>query len=451
VRRTGIGVLLVISACLSPQAASACATRVVTKARVAYRHTATIQAAVNQANPCDWILIAPGTYPESVTISKRRLHLRGMSRNGVIVDGRHRPSSNGIVVRASDVSIENLTVRNFDGAPGTGTGYQVWWNGGLGSLKPGLHGWFGNYLTAYDTGLTGARGIAASNADEGEWNQVYTSGFGHAGLSVTACRDCHATVTHALAQGNAVGLWAANAGGRLVVESSTFLGNSVGLAATSGAAEPPAPQLGTCAAGANLAVLPSFTTTRLTRCTVFRGNIVAGNNDVTTPVDPAAARLPWGTGILLAGAYGDLVQANKVTGQQGFGILGYENPDPFPPTPASLAFQLAGNRLERNTVSGSGLADIALEGGLYGTKTSVDNCVTGNDFTTSRPANVTPLDCSRATTANPDATTSQGIEADIARLVAQSQARQAVAHPAPGPQPTMRHPCLGVPRNPLCR
>jgi hypothetical protein len=450
VRRTGIGVLLVASAWLWPQVAPACTARVVTKARVHYRHTATIQAAVNQAKPCDWIVIAPGTYPESVTIRKPRLHLRGMSRNGVVIDGRHRANANGIVVRANDVSIENLTARNFDGGT-PGTGNQIWWNGGLGSLKPGLHGWFGNYLTTYDTGLAGGRGLAVSNADEGEWNQVYASGLGHAGLSLSACRDCHSTVTHALAEGNAVGFWAANAGGRLIVEQSTFRANSVGLAATSGSAEPPPPQLGTCAAGANQAALPSVTTTRLTRCTFFRSNTVAGNNDLTTPVDAAAARLPWGTGILLAGTYGDLVQANTVTGQQGFGILGYESPDPFPPTATSVAFQLAGNRLERNTVSGSGLADIALEGGLYGTKTSVDNCVTGNDFTVSRPANLTPFDCGRAATGNPDAATSQGIEADIARLAGQSQVRQAVAHPAPGPQPTMPRPCLGVPRNPLCR
>ena len=371
VRRTGIGVLLVASACLWPQVASACTARVVTKARVHYRHTATIQAAVNQARPCDWIVIAPGTYPESVTIRKPRLHLRGMSRNGVVIDGRHRANANGIVVRANDVSVENLTARNFDGGT-PGTGNQIWWNGGLGSLKPGLHGWFGNYLTTYDTGLAGGRGLAVSNADEGEWNQVYASGLGHAGLSLSACRDCHATVTQALAEGNAVGFWGANAGGppdRRAVDLQGQLRRAGGHVRQRRAASAPARDV---CRGREPGPAPAVTTTRLTRCTFFRNNTVAGNNDLTTPVDAAAARLPWGTGILLAGTYGDLVQANTVTGQQGFGILGYESPDPFPPTATSVAFQLSGNRLERNTVSGSGLADIALEGGLYGTKTSVD-------------------------------------------------------------------------------
>ena len=62
----------------------------------------TIQAAVNAANPGDWILIAPGDYHErgdymhalpggdaagAVLITKPNLHLRGLDRNQVIVDG----------------------------------------------------------------------------------------------------------------------------------------------------------------------------------------------------------------------------------------------------------------------------------------------------------------------------------------------------------------------------
>jgi pectin methylesterase-like acyl-CoA thioesterase len=46
-----------------------------------------IQSAVNAAHPGDWILIAPGDYKERVEIRKDGLHLRDMSRRGVIVDG----------------------------------------------------------------------------------------------------------------------------------------------------------------------------------------------------------------------------------------------------------------------------------------------------------------------------------------------------------------------------
>ncbi len=62
-----------------------------------------IQAAVDAAKPGDWILVGPGDYkehsgktpkgaeykdrPSGVLISTARLHLRGMNRNTVVVDG----------------------------------------------------------------------------------------------------------------------------------------------------------------------------------------------------------------------------------------------------------------------------------------------------------------------------------------------------------------------------
>src|SRR5205807_2075778 len=62
---------------------------------------ATIQDAVDAARPGDWILVAPGDYHESndtahagaasehagVLITKAGIHLRGMDRRSVIVDG----------------------------------------------------------------------------------------------------------------------------------------------------------------------------------------------------------------------------------------------------------------------------------------------------------------------------------------------------------------------------
>src|ERR1700756_2188091 len=64
---------------------------------IAGRYTS-IQAAVNAAQPGDWILIGPGDYheqqdytnpswPSGVWIQTPGLHLRGMDRNAVIVDG----------------------------------------------------------------------------------------------------------------------------------------------------------------------------------------------------------------------------------------------------------------------------------------------------------------------------------------------------------------------------
>jgi len=55
------------------------------------------------------------------------LHLRGMDRNAVILDGQHQ-TGNGIEVwKASGVSIENLTVHDFDRPSLDGAnGNEIW-------------------------------------------------------------------------------------------------------------------------------------------------------------------------------------------------------------------------------------------------------------------------------------------------------------------------------------
>jgi len=92
------------------------AVQVVTKATVAYLHFTTIQDAVNAAAPGDWVLIDVGVYPGAVYVTTPNLHIRGMDRNGVIVDGQHQVGNGIEVWKADGVWIENLTVRNFDRA-----------------------------------------------------------------------------------------------------------------------------------------------------------------------------------------------------------------------------------------------------------------------------------------------------------------------------------------------
>ena len=438
-----------------PGKAAACRTIAVTKDPAPFKHFQSIQTAVNAAKPCDWILVAAGIYRESVTIRKPHLHLRGLNRNSVIVDGGHAKGRNGIVVaKADDVWIENLTVRDFDRASRDSDvgGNQIWWNGGDESGTIGLHGWHGRYLTAYDTGLLGGYGLFASNAVAGEWDHVYASGFNDSGLYVGACQDCRAVISHALSERNALGYSGTNSGGHLVVQDSVFRNNSVGVVPNSLVEDPPPPQLGTCDAASNTTPTPPITSTGVARCTVFRRNRIVGNSNLTTPVNATTAQIPWGIGFLLLGAYGNLVANNVITGNANFGLLGIENPVPFPPTPKTVYFQLSGNKVVSNTLgAGAKYADLAFEGGLFGSKQSVNNCFSGNRAQVTMPADLTPWSCANDTTPNADSVTTGSLFGTVLQLSTESQQRHSAPQPAPFPQPTMPNPCAGAPgRSPLC-
>src|SRR5436190_12888644 len=222
----------------------------------------TIQAAVDAAHKGDWILVGPGDYHEradftkrhhapadepgaGVLIKKNRLHLRGMNRNKVVVDGtkpgspecssrlhdqafgpkgKHgkRVGRTGIVVdKASGVSIDNLTACNF--LAGGNDGTQIWWNGGDGSGKIGMGSWYGSYLSA-TTGFyrgnkkQGGYGIFASNSrGPGRLTHSYASNMNDAGVYIGACaRRCHSVVTKSQFEYNALGYSGTNAGGELV-------------------------------------------------------------------------------------------------------------------------------------------------------------------------------------------------------------------------------------------
>lgn len=95
--------------------------------------------------------------------------------------------------------------------------------------KIGAHGWYGSYLTAYDTGLDGGYGIFTNNEVEGSWENIYASGFNDSGIYVGACQECKARITQATMENNALGYSGSNAGGRLVIEDSIFRRNSSGV------------------------------------------------------------------------------------------------------------------------------------------------------------------------------------------------------------------------------
>lgn len=441
----------------------------------------TIQAAVNATRRKygDWVLIEPGVYYEEVRVTSAHsgIHIRGMNRNTVIMDGKGEAApggSNGLIVdKANNVSIENMTARNFDReTPDGGNGNGFFWTGGEESHKEGAHGWIGKYLTAYDTTLNGGYGIFTQNEKEGEWENIYASGYNDSGIYIGACWECKARVSKATIEYNAVGYSGSNSGGRLVIEKSIFRHNSAGIVPNGeNPGDGPPPQDGRCNAPKPHSPYVKFNSTNIERCTIFRENLVTENNDLEVPANPSTEKAPWGVGVELPGDAADLVENNVITKNVNNGVLGFEYPNPYPPTEGctkeleekgvctqTIYFQLTGNKIannlfEENGTSGQSFAsDITLQGGIYphGRFQSTQNCVSGNTITGATfPAEIEGTwGCQNSTTPPPN----NGLAAIgyLVILSEESAHRTAVPQAAPPAQETMPEPCATVPSNPLC-
>lgn len=306
---------------------------------------ATVQSAVNAAKPGDWILIAPGTYHEAgsttdgVRITTPGLHLRGLDRNRVVIDGTKAGGAtcsadpaaqvigpggvgrNGIeVVAVDDVTIENLTACNFLNGAGGG-GNQIWWNGGDGSGVIGMGSYRGSHLTAsttfYSAANSAAYGIFVSNArGPGVLERSYASNMSDSDFYVGACPDCNAVLREVHAQNSPQGFSGTNAGGHLVLERSEWDHNRVGIASTTLANDDrPSPQDGACPGEPGRS------------CTLIRHNYVHDNNSPNTPAEGIAATVPIGTGIIISGGRNDTVRDNLIIGNGAWGVLLNDYPD----------------------------------------------------------------------------------------------------------------------------
>jgi hypothetical protein len=439
----------------------------------------TIQAAVNASTKGDWVLVEPGTYHGQVKVTSAQsgIWIRGMDRNKVILDGQNEPGNGIEIYKANNVWVENLTVRNFDTGPGCSCGNEIWWNGGAGSGTIGARGWFGSYLTAYDTGLNGSYGIFTDNEEGGSFENIYASGFNDSGLYIGACRECNARVSNAVMEDNALGYSGSNSSGQLIIEHSVFNHNFVGIAPNSeNPGDGPPPLDGACNSFKNTSPTPTFDSTNIKRCEILRNNHVEYNDNLTVPANGSTEVAPWGVGIELPGTYAVQVEKNVIAHNPNNGVLGLEYPNPFPPESnpnvKTLYFQLAGNRISDNqfvnngynpNYSGSPLSvftgDLSLLSSfaeLFGgpASQSTNNCVSGNSFTgTTFPANIEGTwGCEHKTTPNPGG--GEGAAGYILTLQGEAEYIRTVSppigQPVPPAQPTMPNPCEGVPKNPLC-
>jgi hypothetical protein len=465
-------------------------------------HYTSVQAAVNAASPGNWILIWPGVYHENDTayhagvwITTPDLHLRGLSRAGVVIDGSHGnasdpcPSSpalqdlaprNGIVAwKANGVSIQNLTVCDYLSGPGGEDGNEIWWNGGDATGKIGIRGFEGAYLTAtsmyHPANLQDQHlaqfGIFAGNAvGPGEIIDSYASNMAAGAFYVGACRQaCDTVLTDDHGTNSALGYLGTNSGGRLVIKDSVFDHNRTGIAPTSlNNDDGPPPQDGLC---------PRSPTKS---CTLIENNQITDNNNADAPTyipGPAV-----GVGIDLEGAQFDTITANTITGNKSWGIIASDtisNYSRYPfsrcqggqtngPGRAACLLPARGNMAFGNYFAGDGTfgnpgdADLATVG-LTAKSAMPRNCFYANR-TPSGPLTSVPPGIEDSQVDGPPCNRPGSASNPMlsAALTCASLVGSACSLPGRYPSPTridyapvpalqgMQDPCSGAPRNEFC-
>ncbi|MDG2211166.1 MAG: right-handed parallel beta-helix repeat-containing protein [Acidimicrobiales bacterium] len=309
---------------------------------------ATIQDAVDDAVPGDLILIAPGTYYESVIVETDDIVIRGLDRNEVIIDGQHeRP--NGFIVFSDGVAIENLTSHSH-------TSNGIFFTGDYGTDII-VDGYRASYVTTYNNGLYG---LYAFNAQNGVFEHSYGSGHPDSGFYIGQCNPCNAVIDNVISEHNALGYSGTNASNNIVIMNSIFRHNRLGVVPNTLDSEELAPQ-------GNITVV---------------GNLVTDNGNEETPRRSADWDIGFGVGIVAAGGNDNLIVRNRVENNSYAGIA------------LSIFFdqnlwEAHDNKVIENVVSGSefDLAYVSIneEDGTYGSK---GNCFSDNTFTTSAPADI---------------------------------------------------------------
>jgi len=353
-----------------------------------------------------WILVWPGVYHEKqvdgagVLITTPNVHIRGMDRNLVVVDGSNGDAAHpcpsdaalqdftgreGIEVFKTDgTSIDNLTVCNYLDGP-NGDGNEIWWNGGDGTGLIGMRTYSGSYLTATSTFFggedqpMGQYGIFVSNAQgPGTVSYSYASNMADSSFYVGACPDCNAVLSHVHAQNSPLGYSGTNSGGHLRIEDSEWDGNMVGILPNSlNNDDAPPPQSGLCPDGSG-------------SCMFIQRNFVHDNNNPNVPCSGITCEAPVGTGIEISGGSYDTITDNQVENQGAWGIATHDFPDTETPPPVSnceggigqgstCLFVAMGNLVTLNQLAGNGFFGNPTNGDLVNESTSTPrNCFSGN-------------------------------------------------------------------------
>ncbi|KPC81081.1 MULTISPECIES: right-handed parallel beta-helix repeat-containing protein [Streptomyces] len=254
-----------------------------------------IQRAVDAARPGDTVVVLPGTYRESVLITKPGLTLRGTGERTVITPAAAKGAraanacatgGNGLCVigtkgrTVDDVRVRSLTVSGFDKS-----GIWASWTDGLS-------------VRGVSALKNGTWGIAQERSTRGDFRHNTATGNGDAGIFVAnsvseegGATDTGGTlVVDNSVRGNRIGVTARRVR-NLVIDGNTLTGNCSGVFVVGDESKP--------AAGAM----------------TISGNRIVRNNKFC----PATPRLSaiQGSGIVLTGSEATNVHSNIIRGNVG--------------------------------------------------------------------------------------------------------------------------------------
>lgn len=175
---------------------------------------ATIQSAVDAANPGDTIAVSEGVYKENVLIKKNDLTLIGKNRDNTIIDGK-KTSSSIRVDESNNIKISGFTVTNSGGA---GTEYAgVTLYKAKGNIVSNINA-TGNfvgisiYMGSSDNTVTG--------------NEVKLNNAGKEAKGIFIYGSDNNKVLNNNVQGNPFGLYS-DSGGSNQIYSNNFIDNNI--------------------------------------------------------------------------------------------------------------------------------------------------------------------------------------------------------------------------------
>jgi parallel beta-helix repeat protein len=314
----------------------------------------TIQAAVNKANPGDFILVPPRTYRETVRVLKDNITILGPE--GAIIDAHS--FANGIHVGADifgqgpngipvcpEVAVKNFTL--------IGLTIQNARSNGI-------------FLSGVET-YTLAHGKYLNNGDYGTYPScsnngqiIFNTAKGGGDTCIYVGNDVEASIIGNVASDCTVGVQIVNSD-NVIVRGNIVTGNSTGV----------------------LAIVDASNPRTETSDVLIAANRINANNRQNTSMEGDLERIPSGAGILIVGSDNVRVRNNEVVGNNTFGVAITQNPLASPGQIPN------GHRVRLNVVVDNGTKPNGLPGAdLFYDGSGQDNCFARNRFMTSVPPNI---------------------------------------------------------------